>query len=233
MLRDRLAVPFEVKFAEDAETGTFTGYGAVFGNVDAYGDVIQKGAFRETLRDWKAKQRLPPMLLQHGMGAFFGGGADDLVPVGRWTEMAEDEHGLKVEGKLFALDTDRGRYLHAALKEGALDGMSIGYTAKEYSVGTKPDEPRRTIKKLHLWELSLVTFPANDKALIADVKSAAAATERDFERWLTRDAGFSRSDAVTIINRGFKAWKTMRDAGAGADDETKAALRGLIATLKP
>ena len=52
-----------------------------------------------------------------------------------------------------------------------LDGLSIGFTVNEYVAGTKPDEPRRTIKKVDLWELSLVTFPANSKALISEVKN--------------------------------------------------------------
>ena len=52
---ERMAVVLnELKFApSDSGEMTFTGYGAVFGNMDAYGDVIVKGAFRDTLREWK------------------------------------------------------------------------------------------------------------------------------------------------------------------------------------
>lgn len=102
----------EIKLASDsvdAKTGEFSGYGAVFGNVDSYGDVIAKGAFRDTLREWEQRSKLPPMLLQHGGG--FMGGADDMLPVGQWTQMEENSKGLKVSGKLFALGTERGQYL--------------------------------------------------------------------------------------------------------------------------
>ena len=104
---DRIHLPIEVKFAGSASEGTFSGYGAVFGNRDSYGDVIDKGAFKSTLREWEEKGKLPPMLLQHG-GGIFGGGADDMLPVGKWTAMEENARGLKVEGQLFALGTSAG-----------------------------------------------------------------------------------------------------------------------------
>ena len=58
----------DVKFAaaDGAEAMTFKGYGAIFGNVDSYGDVIVQGAFKRTLRDAKRDNNLPAMLLQHG-----------------------------------------------------------------------------------------------------------------------------------------------------------------------
>src|SRR5437870_5005806 len=50
---DRVNLDFEFKFASGAADGTFSGYGAVTGNVDAYGDRIDRGAFKETLREWE------------------------------------------------------------------------------------------------------------------------------------------------------------------------------------
>src|SRR3954452_21842281 len=99
MTMDRLRFDVDVKFASD-KTGVFSGYGAVFGNVDAGGDVVEKGAFKNTLRAWEDKGKWPPMLLQHGGG--FLGGADDMLHVGKWTAMEENSKGLQVEGELFA-----------------------------------------------------------------------------------------------------------------------------------
>lgn len=214
--------------ADDADTGdmTFEGHGAVFGNLDSYGDVIQKGAFRDTLREAKKSGQYPAMLLQHGG---WGMGSEDMTPIGIWTELAEDDVGLHVKGKL--ADTARGREVYTLMKmtpRPAITGLSIGYVAKEFTLGTKPDEPRRTLKKVDLIEVSPVTFPANPKARVSAVKSLQ--TERDFERWLTRDAGFSRSEAITIINDGFKALMTKRDAGSEGDDEL-GDLRRLIASI--
>src|SRR3546814_6009325 len=60
-----LRADLETKFDTGKTEGTFSGYAAVFGNVDSYGDVIERGAFKATLRAWEEKGKLPPMLLQH------------------------------------------------------------------------------------------------------------------------------------------------------------------------
>jgi len=206
---ERLDARFcEVKLADtDAKTGTLSGYGAYFKNQDFYGDVIERGAFAETLEEWKAAGKLPPMLLQHGGG--FMGGADDLVPIGKWDSMREDSKGLRVEGRLFALNTERGQYLIEGLKEGVLDGLSIGFRVREYKRGTKPSEPERTLTNIDLVEVSIVTFPANPKARVTSVKTFTLDELRELEDSL-RYEGLSRADAKTAISV-FR--KLRRDAG--------------------
>ncbi|TIR00839.1 HK97 family phage prohead protease [Mesorhizobium sp.] len=212
MRHDLFFAPLEVKFAADeAAAGTFSGYGAVFGNVDAYGDVIQKGAFKDTLRDWKKQKRQPPMLIQHGG---WGLGDMDGLAIGKWTSMEEDDTGLAVEGKLIGLDTERGKIIHGAMKEGVLDGMSIGYRAKEFTLGTKPEEPRRLLKKIDLVELSVVQMPANGAARVAQVKSAGIRTIREFEEFLRDAGGFSHAAAKAIAACGFKASDPRDEDGA-------------------
>jgi hypothetical protein len=105
----------------------------------------------------------------------------------------------------------------------AIDGLSIGYVAKAWTPRTKPDEPRRTLTKIHLIETSPVTFPANGKARVTDVKSEGF-TERDFERWLMQDAGLTRTEARVVINTGFKSLIAMRDAGSSELAELSEAL---------
>lgn len=227
----------EVKFAADEVNakGEFAGYGAVFGNVDAYGDVIQEGAFKSTLADWHQAGKLPPMLLQHGG---MGMTDSDQMPIGKWVKMSEDSRGLYAEGKLINLDTERGKTVYGALKEGVLDGLSIGYRAKEFALRSKPEDPRRTLKAVDLVELSVVTFPANGKARISQVKSAADMTTedyRDLEANL-RMKGLSRSDAVKAVS-GLREWlqrdaeepvKSLREEGFA---ELAALMRRNIATL--
>lgn len=219
----------EVKFAEaDVKAnGEFAGYGAVFGNVDSYGDVIQEGAFKATLADWKDGGKLPPMLLQHGgMGLT----DSDQMPIGKWTKMAEDSRGLYAEGKLINLDTERGKTVYGALKEGVLDGLSIGYRAKEFTLRGKPEEPRRTLKAVDLVELSVVTFPANGKARISQVKSASGiGTIRDFEQFLRDVGGFSNAQAKAIAASGFKA----TDPRDEDEADLAALLRRNIARFQP
>jgi HK97 family phage prohead protease len=207
---DHFHCDLEVKFASGAKEGTFEGYGAITGNVDSYGDVIEKGAFKDTLRAWEDKGKYPPMLLQHG-GGMFGGNAEDLLPVGKYTSMEENSKGLKVTGELFALGTEKGQYIYEGLKAGSLDGLSIGYIAKKWVAGSKAGEPRRKLQAIDLKELSIVTFPANDRALIGNVKASRdIKTIRDFEGFL-RDAGFSNAAAKAIAASGFKANTDPRD----------------------
>jgi HK97 family phage prohead protease len=238
----------EWKLAGDGDkVGTFEGWGAVFGNVDSYGDVIEKGAFKRTLQEWKSKRgKNPPMLLQHG-GGFLSGSADDMVPVGQWVHMEERSKGLWAEGKLFGMGTDRGQFLYENLKAGELDGLSIGFSIKSLRYGdTSKDEPHRTLLDVDLWELSIVTFPANDRARIMDAKSAADEL-KEFGAWLRATHGFSQGDAATAIAglKKFDAWrqrnvdaKSPRNAvqspspDIDGDGELSQLVRGFSATLR-
>jgi HK97 family phage prohead protease len=228
--REHTQFALEVKRTSDnAGEMTFSGYGAVFDNVDSYGDVITKGAFADTLARAKSTNDWPVMLLQHGG---WGMGAEDVTPIGIWTAMEEDNIGLKIEGK-FA-DTPRGREAYALLKmtpRPAITGLSIGYIAKEWEMRSRPEEPRRTLKKVDLLEVSLVTFPANPKARVQSVKSGADI--RELERLLCDAGGLTRSEAKTLLSRGYKAMEqdrqrdadpSPRDAGEEADLQQLAAL---------
>lgn len=204
----------ELKFEGDEgdEARTFTGYGAVFNNTDSYGDVIEKGAFRNTIREAKKTGNWPAMLMQHGGWAI---SADDLTPVGIYTEMEEDDNGLLVKGKLaMSQRAEEALQLLKMQPRPALNGLSIGYRAKKFTIGTKPEEPRRLLHEIELVEISLVTFPANPKARIGSVKSGNGLTIRDAESAL-RDAGFSSNEAKAIVAKGFTAID--RREGDGCD----------------
>ena len=184
----------EFKAVGDGPVGTFSGYGAVFGNVDVYGERILPGAFTQTLTNAAQIGRLPAMLWQH----------DPTRPVGKWTAMREDARGLYVEGEL--ADTQLGRETYALLKLGALSGLSIGFSVP--SGGDRFDRTTETRELLtvDLWEVSPVTFPANTEARVAQVKFAGPTmTIREFEKFLRDAGGFSRTQAEAIAVRGFKA----------------------------
>lgn len=188
----------EVKFAgADAPPMSFSGYGAVFGNVDSYGDVISAGAFSKNLAEMHQKQApWPLMLSQHGAWQMT---AEDMTPIGKWTSFAEDGKGLKVEGQL--ADTQRGRDMHTLMKMGAISGLSIGYIAKESVPRSKPEEPRRLLKAIDLVEVSIVSRPANGKAQVTAVKSIEMlASVGDVEDYL-RERGLSKSEAVALISK--------------------------------
>lgn len=218
----------ETKASADTP-GAFSGYGAVFGNEDAQGDVIRQGAFKSTLSEWRGRGKFPPMLLQHGgMDSFVGPRPDDLLPVGEWTDVQENARGLKVEGRLFALATERGQYIYEGLKAGALDGLSIGYKTREFIAGTRAGEPDRTLTDVDLWEVSIVTFPANPKARVTAVKALSTDDLRDLEAAL-RDAGVPRKDCPKAV-WAFKQW-LQRDAGEPTGGQRDAAAAGEVMEL--
>ena len=203
-------VGFEIK-AVNAD-GTVEGYGSVFGVRDNYDDVISKGAFIQSLKDHKAAGTMPAMLWQH----------DADKPIGVWTEMVEDEKGLRIKGQL-AMETVKGKEAHALLKMGALNGLSIGFMSKEWAYDR--DTEVRTLTAIDLWEVSLVTFPANEKARVTNVKSAdEMATPKDAEKAL-RDAGFSKSDATAFVSRVMRMGEVRSDSANSTAVAMKAADR--------
>lgn len=197
---DRFNCPLEVKFASGEKAMSFEGYGAVFGNVDAYGDVIQPGAFASYLSDVKSgKQDWPMMLSQHGgMGLT----AEDITPVGVWTDFAEDGKGLRVAGEL--ADTPRGRELYTLMKMAprpAIDGMSIGYIPKAWEPRSNPEDPKRRLTRVDLIEVSVVSRPANRLARVSAVKGIESlGSLRDAEDFL-RQAGFTKTEATALVAR--------------------------------
>lgn len=177
--------------------GVVTGYGSVFGGIDAYGDTVMPGAFTKSLT-----KRKPKMLWQHNMGE----------PIGVWDDAREDAKGLYVQGRL-ALKTEAGGEAFELLSMGAIDGLSIGFRTVADEV---VKDGARLLKEVDLYEVSFVTMPADQSALVQSVKSQM--TERSFEVML-KQQGFSRWDAKIITADGWKAWAGQRDAaGAGLDD---------------
>lgn len=203
---------FALQIKAAGDDGTVEGYGSVFGVRDNYDDVIAKGAFIQSLKDHKAAGTMPAMLWQH----------DADKPIGVWTEMVEDEKGLRIKGQL-AMETVRGKEAHALLKMGALNGLSIGFMSKEWSYDRETEV--RTLTAIDLWEVSLVTFPANEKARVTNVKSAdEMATPKDAEKAL-RDAGFSKSDATAFVSRVMRMGEVRSDSANSTAVAMKAADR--------
>lgn len=210
--------PFEVKAVSD--TGTFEGFGSVFGNVDSYKEIVAPGAFTESLAAWKSSDRLPPVLWQHRSGE----------PVGPYLQMEEQPVGLWVKGQLLVEDVQRAKEARALMKAKAVNGLSIGYVVREDSYDRVTGI--RTLKKLDLWEVSIVTFPANPAAQISSVKSSidAIKTLSEAEDFL-RDVGkLSKAQATAFVSR-FKTLPNRSDSDDLGESEIVAAIKRNTAIL--
>lgn len=213
---ERKSLEFELKSL--GEAGSFAGYLAAFGNVDSYGDIIKKGAFKASIKAIAASGRKLPILWQHSWDK----------PIGIFTSLREDDAGLYVEGQLLIGDVAQAKEAYALLKSQAISGMSIGF---ETVAQRDNEDGTRTLTELKLWEGSLVTFPANDAARVDSVKAALSdgglPTLPEFEKFL-REAGFSKTQATAIASGGLS--KLLRSESAektAADAELKAALETL------
>ncbi|MGP4691624.1 HK97 family phage prohead protease [Agrobacterium cavarae] len=190
---------FALQVKDLSEDGTFEGYGSIFGNVDSYGEKVMPGAFVESLARHKREGSNVLMLWNH----------DSHQPIGVWEDLAEDAKGLWGKGR-FLLDIQRAREVHTLAKAKAIGGLSIGYREED----TDQDGAVRLLKKLNLYEISPVTFPANRRARIESVKSERMdefarrlrdgdpMPIKDFEDIL-RESGVPKSMAVAIASHGY------------------------------
>ncbi|MGE8941213.1 HK97 family phage prohead protease [Leptospira interrogans] len=182
--------------------GTFEGYASLFDRQDLGRDVVMPGAFRDSLSSRGADGIR--MLFQH----------DPNQPIGTWSKIYEDARGLYVRGRL-ATEVAKAREVLSLMRAGAIDGLSIGFRTVKGARDSRTGV--RRLEKIDLWEISVVTFPMHPEARVASIKSqpfgGRQPTEREFERWLTRDAGFTRSEARAMMRDGLKGLSSLRDAG--------------------
>lgn len=223
--KDRLAAvkyrSFDYDVKAVGDDGLFSGYGSVFGVVDSYNEVVAPGAFLESIEEAKAKSRTFPVLWQHRTGE----------PIGSWdiSSMKEDDRGLFGAGELWLQDAPYARIAYRGMQTRSITGLSIGYYVRESSFDEKTRI--RTLTKLDLIEISIVTVPANDEARTDTIKSKLAhgglPSIPEFEL-LLREAGFSKTQSAVIANRGLQHMLRSESAGDQAETQVAKALHAQL-----
>ncbi|MCG7980288.1 MAG: HK97 family phage prohead protease [Candidatus Thiodiazotropha endolucinida] len=187
----RLSPAFEIK-ATATEAGLFTGYASTFnGPVDSYGDIIAPGAFSKSLKKHRDDNTMPALLWSHDMS----------TPIGKWVDVEENIHGLRVKGQL-TLSVGKAREAYDLMKDGAL-GLSIGYQIPNGGSEWDNECRVRVIKQVELFEVSTVAIPANPAARITGVKSIHSI--REYEAGLRDALGFSSRQAKKLASHGWSA----------------------------
>lgn len=221
----------EIKaLSEKDDTGAFEGYGAVFGNVDVFGEKVMPGAFVQSLVDHKRAGTRVKMFWYH----------DPREVVGRWVDLAEDKKGLFVKGQL-NLKVGRAAELHSLMKDGDVDGLSIGFRVIKGEENNGVFE----LQQLDLVEISIVSLPANPRATVDEVKTVQHAAKfdafckaladgkpppvKDFEDIL-REAGVPRSMATRVASVGYA--KAIRSDSESAAEAVMQELAAAVASFK-
>ena len=219
-LKSFIDIKTELKAYEDEEdlekaTGEFEGYGSVFNNTDLGNDVIRNGAFKKSLSRRGAKG--VKLLYQHKSD----------MPIGVFESIKEDQHGLKVKGRL-AMKTQAGQEAYELMKMGALDGLSIGFRVNPKKVSYDKRTKKRIIDEVDLMEISLVTFPMNPQATVRSVKGEEISI-REWENGMRDAFHLSRSEAKQAAKAVHEVF-TQRDV----EDNTELvdAIKQLTKTLK-
>jgi HK97 family phage prohead protease len=178
-MTDRFSCGLETKFAPFHEAGlTVTkgreidGDASLFGTCDQGNDIVQRGAYSESLKRLEADGRRVKMLWQH----------NPTEPIGIWDEVREDDQGLFVKGRLLK-EVARAREAAALIEAGAIDGLSIGYRTVR---AAKDGQGRRLLSEVELWEVSLVTFPMLPEARVSAAAEAVEAKAGEDLRDLAR-----------------------------------------------
>ena len=164
---------------EGAEDGTFVAYASVFGNRDSYGDIVQQGAFTDTLKEWEKSGNVLPVLYGHDF-------ADPFSNIGSVVEAVEDDHGLKITGQL-DLDNPKAAQVHKLLTEKRLSQMSFAFDVQKGAwVEDEEEGDYYSIEKVKLYEVSVVPIGANQETEILAVKAGNLITREELEAQLTK-----------------------------------------------
>lgn len=173
-----LLTPFSVK-AVDATERTFEGLASTW-DLDLGGDVIHPGAFKKTLKEWKAGGRTVKLFYGHNYHSL-----DSLL--GKMIEAEESKDGLRATFKV--TEGEQGDRVLAFIEDGVLDSMSIGYRPVKVEYPDEEEEREgifRHLKEVELREVSVVPFPMNPEARI-DTDSLKALIGRYEGRSLDQD----------------------------------------------
>lgn len=196
--------------------GEFIAYASVFGNKDMVGDVVLKGAFSDTLAQWKTSGAPIPLLWGHNL-------ADPDFNLG-YVDAEEDEKGLRIHG-FFDMDSPKAPQTYKLLKSGRTRQFSITYRVKDGAYvmpegeDTSYDDAYYEIRALDLFECSVVQVAANQEAEVVAVKSAVSAMQSKAGRTLSSKNEDAIRGALTQAKDIVTALESVLPAKADEEDQ--------------
>lgn len=184
---ERLYKSFELKAGDN---GIVEGYASTWTKTpDSYGDIVIKGAFTETLKKRKATGHPFPLCFNHDFDQIIGAVA----------EAEEDDFGLKIKASF--LNTALAQEKRELVKEGIVWQFSFAYSvlgSEEPTAEEKKQGIFQKLTKLDLYEVSLVPVPANQTAIVTEIKNDSEVETKDAEVEEKSGRRNSKKDADAI-----------------------------------
>lgn len=219
----------QVKASDDGDEGVFEAYASTFTREpDSYGDVVAKGAFAETLSEWKESGNVLPVLFGHNM-------SDPDYNIGSVIEAKEDDRGLLVTGQL-DLDNPKAAQVYRLIKGKRINQMSFAFDVlDEGQVELEDGRKANELRNLKIYEVSIVPIGANQDAEILAVKAAVDALTEGIKagRVLSAKNEKTIADAVDQISTASKQLKDVLAAVRGEEDQEKASGQGAANDEEP
>ena len=186
-MEERLYKSFELK---SDENGIVEGYASTWTKTpDSYGDIVIKGAFKETLKKRKATGHPFPLCFNHDF--------DQII--GAVFEAEEDDYGLKIRASF--LNTPAAQEKRELVKEGIVWQFSFAYSVLGSEAPTEEEKKQgiwQKLTKLDLYEVSLVPVPANQTAIVTEIKNDDNAEVKAGRRNSAKDEELIR-DAISAL----------------------------------
>lgn len=210
---ERLYKSFELKAGDN---GIVEGYASTWTKTpDSYGDIVIKGAFTETLKKRKATGHPFPLCFNHDF--------DQII--GAVTEAEEDDFGLKIKASF--LNTALAQEKRELVKEGIVWQFSFAYSVLGWEEPTEEEKKQgiyQKLTKLDLYEVSLVPVPANQTAIVTEVKNDSEVETKEVE--VEEKSGRRNSEKdEKLIREAISALQALLDNSKESDegeDESKA-----------
>ncbi|MDV6278204.1 HK97 family phage prohead protease [Rhodococcus erythropolis] len=211
------SVQFKAGPDDGLEEGEFIAYASVFGNKDSYGDVVQPGAFANTLKAWAEKAIPIPLLWGHNT-------ADPDFNIGQIVKAEEDAKGLKVHARI-DLESPKSAQVYRLLKAGRVSQMSFAFAIVEGEFIEPTGEGKSwrdayySLKELDLFEVSVVPIGANQETEILSVKAAASSLRAKAGRVLSSKNETAIRDTITQLEVAAESLKAVLPVDAEEETE--------------
>lgn len=195
--------------------GEFSAYASVFGNKDSYGDIVVKGAFADDLKAWEGSGNPIPLLFGHNM-------SDPDFNIGHVSTAVEDDHGLLVSAQL-DMENPKAVQVYRLLKGRRINQMSFAYDVLDASSVERDGETVYELRKLHVYEVSVVTIGANEETEILAVKAAAEGLLAKAGRVLSaKNEAALKAAHAQLVGAAEEINNVLSALGGQEDDQSKA-----------